>query len=182
MLLADVADELLNDDRLADARAAVSADLTALGKGGNQIHDLDAGFEDFNLRCLVLECRGLAVDRPGVARLDLFEVVQRLAKRVEEPAERGVAHGNGDGLAGVNGVNAAHEALSRAEREAAHPVVADVLLDLKNQTLVVDAGLKRIVYCRHIFRGELNVHHGADDLGYLSRCHGSSKLVVFSYQ
>ena len=94
---------------------------------------------------------GLRWDGPVVAGLDFFEVVERLAKSVEQPAERGVAHGNGDGVAGVNGVNAAHQSLGRAEPEAAHPVVADVLLDLKHQTLARNAGLQRIVDCRHVF-------------------------------
>ena len=122
------------------------------------------------------------MDGPGIAGFDLFEIVQRLAKRVEEPAEGGVTHGNGDGVACVNGVNAADQAFGRTESQTAHPVVADMLLDLKHKTLSGDACLKRVVDCRHFFRGELHVHHSADDLGYLSRCHGSSKLVVFSFE
>ncbi len=178
MLLADVADEFLDDNRLANARTAVSTDLTALGEGGDQVHNLDAGLQNLDLRSLILEGRGLAVDGPGVAGLYLFEIVERLAQRVEEPAECGVAHGNGDRLAGVNCVHAANQALRRSESKAAHPVVADVLFDFKDKTLTGDAGLERVVDRRHLLRGELHVHHGADDLGYLSRCHGSSVRVI----
>ena len=41
--LGDVVDQLLNEHRLADARAAEQADLAALGVGGEQVDDLDAG-------------------------------------------------------------------------------------------------------------------------------------------
>ncbi len=51
----DVADQLLDEDRLADAGAAEEADLAALGVGREQVHDLDAGLEDLGLGLLVLE-------------------------------------------------------------------------------------------------------------------------------
>ena len=46
--LGDVVDQLLDEHRLADARAAEQADLAALGVGREQVDDLDAG--DQNLR------------------------------------------------------------------------------------------------------------------------------------
>ena len=49
----DVVDQLHDDDRLADARAAERADLAALGEGTNQIDDLDAGLEN---RCACVSC------------------------------------------------------------------------------------------------------------------------------
>ena len=45
----DVADQLRDDDRLADAGAAEDAGLAALGEGGDQVDDLDAGLEDLDL-------------------------------------------------------------------------------------------------------------------------------------
>ena len=61
----DVADQLLDDDGLAGAGAAVGADLATLGEGGDEVDDLDAGLED--LRRVVSRSskagRG-AVDRP----------------------------------------------------------------------------------------------------------------------
>jgi hypothetical protein len=40
VLLGDVADQLLDDDRLADAGAAEDADLAALGEGADQVETL----------------------------------------------------------------------------------------------------------------------------------------------
>ena len=57
VLLGDVADELLDDDRLADAGAAEDADLAALREGADEVDDLDAGLEDLGRGRLVLEGR-----------------------------------------------------------------------------------------------------------------------------
>src|SRR4029077_976885 len=47
--LCDVVDQLLDDDRLADAGASEESDLSALHEWGDQIDDLDSGLEDFCL-------------------------------------------------------------------------------------------------------------------------------------
>src|SRR5690606_23113997 len=50
----DVADELGDDNGLADAGAAEDADLTALGERGDEVDDLRAGLEHFDRGRLVL--------------------------------------------------------------------------------------------------------------------------------
>ena len=68
VLRGDVADQLLDDDRLADAGAAEDADLAALGEGADQVDDLDAGLEDLGLGRLLVEGRGGPVDRQALGR------------------------------------------------------------------------------------------------------------------
>ena len=63
VLLGDVADELLDDDRLAHAGAAEDADLAALGERRDQVDDLDAGLEDLGRRGQLLERGRGTVDR-----------------------------------------------------------------------------------------------------------------------
>ena len=58
VLLGDVADQLLDDDRLADAGAAEDADLAALLERADQVDDLEAGLEDLDLGRLLVERRG----------------------------------------------------------------------------------------------------------------------------
>ncbi len=60
VLLGHVADELLDDDRLADAGAAEDADLAALGERGDQVDDLHARLEDLGRSRLLLEGEGAA--------------------------------------------------------------------------------------------------------------------------
>ena len=67
----DVADQLLDDDRLADAGAAEHADLAALAEGRDQVDDLDAGLEDLE-RCVACSSKdgGGAVDRVSAVAFD----------------------------------------------------------------------------------------------------------------
>ena len=65
MRLGDVVDQFHDQHGLADAGAAEQADLAALGIGGEQIDDLDAGDQDFGIGRLVDEGRGLADGSAG---------------------------------------------------------------------------------------------------------------------
>ena len=58
VLLGDVPDQFLDDDRLADAGAAEDADLAALPERADQVDDLEARFEDLDLGGLLVEGRG----------------------------------------------------------------------------------------------------------------------------
>ena len=59
--LRDVVDQLLDEHGLADAGAAEQADLAAFGIGREQVHDLDAGDENFALRSTG-RCRAAQAD------------------------------------------------------------------------------------------------------------------------
>ena len=64
----DVADQLLDDDRLADAGPAEDADLAAAPERGDEVDDLDAGLEDLRLGLHLVERRGIAMDRQALRR------------------------------------------------------------------------------------------------------------------
>ena len=119
----DVADELLNQDGLADARTA----------------DLDAGFEEFGRGILRFEFRRRAVDRPARRRFHGLVGIDRLAQHVEDASERAFADGNRDRAAGRGDGRAAHETVGRSHRETAHLVVAQIVLHFQNEI----AGLHR---------------------------------------
>ena len=76
------------------------------------------------------------MDRPalGVGR-DRLAGVERLAEHVEDPPEGAGADRDGDRRARVLGRRAALQPVGRVEGEAAHPVVAEVLLDLGDEGL-----------------------------------------------
>ena len=133
MLLGDVADQLLDQHRLADAGAAEQADLAALRVRGEQVDDLDPGLEDLLRRGQVLDLGRRAVDRPALVVLDLAAVVDRLAEQVEDPAQRRLADRDRDRPAGVEHLVAALEAVGGVHRDRADAVVAEVLLDLADQ-------------------------------------------------
>ena len=67
VLLGDAGDEFLDDDRLAEARAAEQAGLAAAEERREQVDHLDAGLEHLGLGGQVDELRRLAVDRAALA-------------------------------------------------------------------------------------------------------------------
>src|SRR3546814_11507045 len=88
MARGDIVDEFLNENRLADARAAEQADLAALCVRGDQVDDLDAGDKDAAFGRLVDEFGGLGVDRRAQVGDDRATFVDRLAAPVEDAAGR----------------------------------------------------------------------------------------------
>ena len=63
-------DHLLDDDGLADTRAAEESDLAATDEWAEQVDDLDAGLEYLGLRVEVNVVGRLLVDRRSLLRLD----------------------------------------------------------------------------------------------------------------
>ena len=68
VLLRDVVDELEHVDGLADAGAAEQPDLAALGERADQVDDLDAGLEQLDRRCELIEFGRRLVDRAALLR------------------------------------------------------------------------------------------------------------------
>ena len=130
VLLGDVADQLLDDDRLADAGAAEDPDLAALGKWADQVDDLDARLEDLGLGRLLVESRSGAMDRQALGDRHRSLLIDRFAQDVEDTAECGFADRHHDRGAGVDRLDAARQPVGRGHGDAADPVVAQVLLDL----------------------------------------------------
>src|SRR5919198_258734 len=86
VLLGDVADELLDEDGLAETGAAEEAHLPALHEGGDEVDDLDPRVEDLDRRLEVLERGSGPVDRPALLRLHVLELVDGLPEDVEDPS------------------------------------------------------------------------------------------------
>ena len=165
----DVADQLHDDDRLAHAGAAVGTHLTALAEGADEVNDLQPRLQHLGAGGALLQGRGRTVDGPALLGLHLAQVVQGLTQHVEEAPQAGPAHRHGDGLAGVHGPGAPAHAVGAAHGQAAHPVVAHVLLHLGHQPLAVaHVYLHGVVDGGQLVGRELDVHHRADDLDHPS--------------
>ncbi len=179
----DVVDQLLDDDGLADARAAEQPDLAALGERRDEVDDLDPGLEHLGLGLQLGELRRFAVDGPplGVGR-NRRAAVHRLAQHVEDPAQGVLADRHRDRAARVGGRHPADQPVGGGHRHRAHLVAADVLLHLGHQlhpvavlpgTRLVDP--ERRVQLGQALRRELHVDDGTDDLDDLADvrfCHG----------
>jgi hypothetical protein len=112
------------------ARAAEQADLPALGVGGEQVDDLDPGFEDLDLGRLFIEGRCVPVDRVPLLRGDLAHLVDRFADHVHDATQRFGADGDGDRAARVDRVHPPDQPFRGVHRDATDHVVAQVLCHL----------------------------------------------------
>ena len=134
VLLGDRADQLLDQDRLADARAAEEPDLPALDVRGEEIDDLDAGLEDLNRRLQVLERGRVPVDRPALHVLELLvAIVDRVPEDVEQASQCRLSDRDADRRPEILDVDAAGETVRRVHGDCANAVVSEVLLDLRDQ-------------------------------------------------
>src|SRR5262249_59416846 len=156
VLLGDIADQLLDEDRLADSGTAEQADLAALGVGGEQVDDLDSSLQDLLGRSQVLDLGGGPVDRPTLLHLDLRALVDRFPQQVEDAAERLLADRDRDRCARVDDPVAALHPVCRVHCDGADAVVTEVLLDLADQpvlgspTFGWDVDLEGVVDLGHV--------------------------------
>ena len=178
MLGGDVADQLLDDDRLADTGPAEDTDLAAAPERSDQVDRLDSGLEDLGLGLHLVEAGRLAVNRQRLVDFHRGLAVDRMTEDVEDPTQGGGPHRDRDRAAGVLGVEAARQAIRGRHGHRSHPVVAKVLLDLDDQRAVADRSLRaldlqRVVDGGQLARWELDVDHGTRDLDHLSGGHRS---------
>ena len=184
VLLGDGADQLLDQNGLADAGAAEQADLAALGVGGQQVHDLDPGLQHLLGGGEVLDLGGGAVNRPALPFCELRALVDRLAEQVEDAAQGLIADRHRDRPAGVEHLVAALDAVGRVHGDRPDAVVAEVLLHLADQpslgspALGRDVDLQRVEDLRDVV-GEDDVD---DDAGHLlDGAHLSIRVSVVSH-
>ena len=139
VLLGDIVDQLLDKHGLAHAGAAEQADLSSLEVRLEQVDDLDAGEEDFLRSGEVLELGRLAVDREPDGGIELTEAVNGLSRDVHDAAADVLARGHRDWSAGGDGLHATAQAVGGVHGDAAHGVLADVLLHLDDELTPVGA-------------------------------------------
>src|SRR5204863_2512598 len=160
----------LDQDGLADARAAEEAHLAALGVGSEEVDDLDPGLEHLLGRREVLDLGRGAVDGPAGVALDGVTPVDRLAQQVEEPPEGRLANRHRDRPAGVHCLVAAAQAIGGVHGHGLDAVVAQVLLHLEHQVDGVTTvalrhlDLERVVDLGQVLVGEDDVDDDAEHL------------------
>ena len=140
----DVADQLLDEHRLADAGAAEESDLAAARVRRHQIDDFDARFEDARRRILILELGSRPVNRPHRGGFHRFVAVDRLAEHVENASQRAFAYRNQIGPPTAVTARAAHETVGRTHRQAADLIVTEFVLHLEREFARLHGGAAEI--------------------------------------
>ena len=174
VLFRDVVDQFQHVHGLAHAGAAEQAHLAALGERAEQVDDLDAGFQQVGGTGLLFIGRRGAMDLPALCALDRADFIHRIAQHVHDAPERALADRHRDRRAGAAHLQAAAQTVRRAHGDGAHDAVAQLLLDFQNEARGVDH--QGVVHGRNGVPGELDVHHGANDLNDFSGAHLSDFL------
>ena len=170
VLHGDVVNQLLNQNRLAHARAAEQADFAALQVRLEQVHDLDSGLEHFERSWIGLPATARDGGSDSAFPSEPAEAVHGLAEDVHHAPQRCAAHGNGDRPAQIDGLHAAHDAFGRVHCDGAHAALAQVLRDFGDDvdrlgSVEAFAGdAHRVVNFRQVMFGKLHVDDRPDDL------------------
>src|SRR5579875_1591868 len=110
MLLGDVVDQLHDGDGLAHTGAAKQSDLAAARVGADQVDDLDAGFENLDLDCLLIESGGVAMDGHTGA-LDRAVFIDGFAGDVHQASEGAGPNRDRNRTPGISRHHPAHESI-----------------------------------------------------------------------
>ena len=132
--------QLLNQNGFAHACAAEQTDFAALGIGGKQVNDLNAGFQLLHHGALVGKGGGLPMNGPTVTGEGGF-VVHRLPHNAEQTTQTLTAHRHGDAAAGCVNGHAPAQAFRRREQNAADHAVSQMLRNFHDHLPAVGLGI-----------------------------------------
>jgi len=106
------------------------------------------------------------MNRPACIGGNRPRFVDRLTEYVHDPAQRRGAYRHLDRFTGIANFHTAFQPFRRTHRNGTNHTIAQLLLDLECQPLLVHQ--QRVIYVgQRVFR-ELNVHHRTDNLYCLS--------------
>ncbi len=177
----DVVDQFHDQNRLADASAAEQADLTALGVGGQQVNNLNAGLQNFRFRGLVGKGRGVTMDGEQGIGLDGADVVLRVAHHIHDASQGLVANRDFDGGAGIDHFLATNQTVGTLHGDGAYRALSKMLRHFQHHILAAALILEmQGVENGWQFAGEANIDHRADDLKHPSYiiAHGKDSAFV----
>merc|ERR1712061_443580 len=131
--LGHVVNELHDEHSLAHASTAEQADFAALHVRGEQVHDLDASYENLLLDAHLDELWRLGVNRQLLVCVDRAPLIDGVADDVDDSAQRLLAHRDGDGEAGVDDLLSTHETFRAVHGNGAHGVLSQMLRNLQDE-------------------------------------------------
>ncbi|EJW89771.1 hypothetical protein EVA_22119 [gut metagenome] len=183
VLLSDVVDKFHHVNGLAHTGTAEQTDFTTFSKRANKVNNLNTSFKKVNRRRKFVELRGGTVNRTSFFRTNFTAVVNRTTKNVHNTAEGLGTNRYGDAATSSLDLHTTLQAFRRAHGNGTNHAVAQLLLYFEGQAgfgqgvAFIRFKDESFVNTRHGVAGELNVHHGADDLNDLSDTHGFSSVI-----
>ena len=161
MLGRHIGNKLLNQHCFTYARTAKKANLTTFGIGGQQVNDLNSGFQNFYHRALICKSGWIAVNTPLFSLRQRVAAINNITRYIKEPTQSTVAHRHLYSAAFGSHFHVPAQSLTGGKHNAAYGVAAHMLGNLHH------AFLFAVLYCQRIFDEgqvtfrEQNVHYRA---------------------
>ena len=168
--------QLLQQDRLADSRAADQACLAASSQRRQQIDGLDAGFEQFQAGTLLGQRRRFAMNRPILHAAWRRQTVERLAERIEQSAERRLADGGQNRPARSLNVHAPAETFRVVHGNRANCVRIQMMGDFEDCCSAAVFDPQCLIDGRQ-FAGKFGLDHRAANGSHPAACFGYRKRL-----
>ncbi len=161
------ANQFHDDDGLSHTGTAEDTGLATLHERSNQVDYFDAGLEELGFRHLIFERRGGTMDRIVFGCVHRTLLVDGPADDVENPPETCRPDRHLDRRTGRDRFHTTRETVGDVHRDAAHPVVAEMLLHLHDQFVVTGNGNAHgIVNLGQLPFRKLQINHRSDHLDH----------------
>ena len=175
MLGGHVADQLLQDHRLAHTGPAEQARLAALRVGLQQVDHFDARFQHLGGGAQFLVPGRRAVDGVALISLNGALAVDGLADHIKQAAQGLGPHRHADGLTRILHRSAPCQPVGGVHGHRPHQVLTQVQGHFQHQPLAVAAvDLQSVVDLWQVLVLKGHVHHGTHDLRNFAFFHSFS--------
>ena len=178
----NVINKFLNQNRFANTRTAEQTNLTTLGVGADQVHDFDAGLQNFGGGFLLIKGRCRTMNGPPLHILRGRLLIHRLPQQIEHTAQTLIADRYRNGAAGIHSLGAAHQAVRGGHGNAAGHIIANMLCNFHNQRFAVILKFHRIQQGGQFTVGKPNVQNRTGNLHNLTDVflwHSTHSFVSF---
>ena len=127
----DTGDHFLDQHRLAHTSATEQADLSALHVRGEQVNDLNTGFQNLGLTFKLVKRWRVAVDAPLLTVTAETRFVKAVTQCVEHVPLHNVPNRDGNRFAAVNNLGTTDKTVGWCHGNGTNQVIAEVLCHLK---------------------------------------------------
>ena len=167
--LGNVVDQFHNQNGFANTGTTEQTNFTTFGVRGEQVDHFDACFQDHRFRGLLRKLRSVLMDATFRCLAESFALIHRLTDHVQDPAQSGTAHGNGNWTGSIGHLLTANQTFGRVHSDGTNCALAQVLGNFEHQRLAAIVCCQSVQNLRQIAI-KLNVNNGADHLSDFAFC------------
>ena len=157
VLFRDVVDQLKHGNRLAHTGTAEETNLAALGKGTDQVNNLDACFQQVPATGLLFKGRRRSVNRHSFAFADRTLFINGVPQHVHDSTQCRLTNRYADRRVGIRDGETPADTFRGTHGNCSYHAVAQLLLNLECDLVVVN--FQRVVNLGDFLSGKFDINH-----------------------